>query len=42
MWEDVTMVLCGVGFGATVALVLAELPAVLRPGSGPHRAWRRH
>jgi hypothetical protein len=39
MWEDVTVVLCGIGFGATVALVLAELPAVLRPGSASRRSW---
>jgi hypothetical protein len=40
MWEDVTVVLCGIGFIATVALVLAELPAVLRPSAGSHRASR--
>jgi hypothetical protein len=29
MWEDVAITLSGVGFVLAVALVLAELPAVL-------------
>lgn len=41
MWEDLTVALCGIGFIATIALLLIELPAVLNPAlslwRGDHR-----
>jgi hypothetical protein len=31
MWEDLTVALCALGFTVVVAVLLIELPAVLRP-----------
>ncbi|WP_445189138.1 hypothetical protein ACTXG6_18945 [Pseudonocardia sp. Cha107L01] len=31
MWEDLTIALCALGFTAVVAVLLVELPAVLKP-----------
>lgn len=41
MWEDFTVVLCGIGFTAAVAIILAELPSVLDP-SRPRSRLRGH
>jgi hypothetical protein len=40
MWEDVTLALCLVGFVGALALMLAELPALIaetRHAVRPHR-----
>ena len=37
MWEQFTVALCGLGFSAAIALLVAELPAVLEPARTAHR-----
>jgi hypothetical protein len=37
LWEDLTITLCGLGFGATLAVLVAELPAVIKP----NLRWRQ-
>lgn len=37
MWEDLTVALCCLGFLATIALLIVEVPAVL--GRWSHQPW---
>jgi hypothetical protein len=42
MWEDLTVALCALGFAVVVAVLLVELPAVLRPVLKPVSRARGH
>jgi len=42
MWEDLTIALCAVGFVVVIAVLLVELPAVLKPTSRRHSHGHHH